>query len=330
MSLLRRLEWFWDESELSRTKGARRIRLVFGILFGFFAVAVAFAELSRGDWNLSPILLAMTATAIATNRGGRFAYYFLPVALGLWCYMLAAQAANSLKLTVHYLPQLDLERILPGPLPTVWLQEHLYRGSTGPLEVFALVMYLSHFVVPLLVGFALAMSKRGRAFASLMFTILTAAALGEITFVLAPTAPPWLAAEHGLLPGVHHLLKETLYGVHLTKIGDFIGDPTKYDITAAVPSLHAAFPIICLLVVRKYGLPGWMTLALALNFVGVVFSIVYLGDHYLVDAIAGVLYAFAAWRLVERLLRDSTSRATAGTAHDRGQGGVPALVPARD
>ena len=37
-------------------------------------------------------------------------------------------------------------------------------------------------------------------------------------------------------------------------------------------------------------------------FLGVVFAIVYTGEHYVVDAIAGAAYALAAWWLVERLL----------------------------
>jgi membrane-associated phospholipid phosphatase len=40
---------------------------------------------------------------------------------------------------------------------------------------------------------------------------------------------------------------------------------------------------------------------LALNLLAVVFSIVYTGEHYVVDAIAGALLALGAWTLVLRL-----------------------------
>lgn len=307
MRALRRLEWFWDESEVSRTPGARRIRLVFGALLCPLSVLFLVVQLSNGAWGIGPIVMFLAGIAIVSNRGGRFAYYFLPVCIGLFSYLLVGRYAVDLKLSVHYAPQIDADRLLPGPLPTVWLQEHLYHGRTGVLEVFAVVMYFSHFVVPLLLGFGLAMVRRGREFASLMFTMLVALILAEFTFVLFPTAPPWLAAEHGMLPGVNHMLKATLYDLDLTSVGDLIGDSSKYDVTAAVPSLHAAFPIIALLVVRRYGLPGWLSGLLALNFLGVVFAIVYTGDHYLVDAVAGVLYALVAWRLVERFLGKETA-----------------------
>jgi hypothetical protein len=196
------------------------------------------------------------------------------------------------------------EWLLPGPIPTVWLQSHLYHGKTGILEYFGLAMYGSHFIVPLVLAFGLAMTARGRAFATLMFGILAVSVLGEITFILAPTAPPWLAAQDGYLEPVHHILKQTLFDLDMTKLAQLSGDPTKYDITAAVPSLHVAFPVICLLTVRHFRLHPLVALGLALNTMGVVFSIVYMGEHYLFDALVGVVYALAAWFAVRRLIGD--------------------------
>jgi membrane-associated phospholipid phosphatase len=223
----------------------------------------------------------------------------VPVFLGLVSYVLAGRFVERFKLPTYYTPQLETERwALPGPLPTLWLQHHLYHGHTGPLEIFAVIMYLSHFGVALAVAFGLVIVGRSRAFANLMFSILTVSILAEVTFVLAPTAPPWLASEKGYLPPVQHMLKDSLYDLHLTKLANFIGNPHNYDVTAAVPSLHVAFPLLCLFTALRHGLPRWLSILLALNTLGVTFAIVYLGDHYFVDALAGALYAVAAWRLV--------------------------------
>jgi len=299
---LKRLEYVVDESDSSKTAGARYFRRALALGFGAYAVVTEVTGIAHGDVPLTPLLVGMLALAVFIGRGGRFLYYFVPFCLGLVSYLLAGQIVSGYKLPVHYLPQLDVERWLtPGPIPTLWLQHHLYDGRTGPLEIFAVLMYVSHFWIPLALGCGLVLTGRGHAFAKLMFGMLTALVLAEITFILVPTAPPWLAAQKGYLPPVHHILKTSLYDLHLTKLAQFLGDPHKYDVTAAVPSLHVAFPLICILVAVRYGLPRWVPIALALNTLGVVFSIVYMGEHYLVDGLAGALYAVAAWWLVQRL-----------------------------
>ena len=300
---LRRMEWYLDASEGSRSKGAGRLRWTIGSLFLVYAVVLETTSIRHGDFSVMPVLIAVGATPMLLNRFGRFVYYFLPVFLGLISYMVAAQFAMKFKLGVHYTPQLKMEEwLFPGSIPTVWLQDHLYKGTTGPLEDFAVAMYASHFVIPLVLALTLALTARGRAFTTLMFAILAVSILGEMTFILAPTAPPWLAAQHGYVSSVHHVLKQSLFDLHMTKLAQLSGDPTKYDITAAVPSLHVAFPVLCLLTARRFRMHPLVSIGLALNTIGVVFSIVYMGEHYLFDAVVGVLYALVAWFSVRWLL----------------------------
>jgi membrane-associated phospholipid phosphatase len=68
--------------------------------------------------------------------------------------------------------------------------------------------------------------------------------------------------------------------------------------------------MICVLTARRYKLPSWITIGLVLNTLGVVFAIVYTGEHYLVDALAGAVYAAIAWVLVQRLLGREQSSAS--------------------
>ena len=196
-----------------------------------------------------------------------------------------------------------------GAIPTIWLQQHLYKGTTGPLEVFAIAMYVSHFVAPLLLAFLIWAFWRGRGFTDLLYGILVVSLLGEITFVLAPTAPPWLAADHGYIPHVHHVIKQGLYDLGLKDLAARKDEPGSYNIVAALPSLHAAWPVIGLLVIRKHRLPAWLFAAQAVLLVGVVFAIVYTGEHYLVDALVGCAYAFAAWKLLGVFRRTEPGRA---------------------
>ena len=299
---LDRLALVLDASPVSRSTGGTRIRRALATLFlvyGLVLSAIAFMRGGIPSWG--PLLMAMLAAALFSNRGGRFVRDWLPVLLGFFAYSLAGQFASGLDFTVHYTPQIDAERALAfGAVPTIWLQDHLYHGTTGPLEVFAMTMYLSHFFAPVLLGFYLWWARLRDGFTQLMFGLLTVSILAEITFVLAPTAPPWLAAQQGLLPPVDHVIKLGLYDLNLTAAASFYGDADAYNIVAAIPSLHAAWPIIGLLVALRWGLPRWIVGLQAAQFVGVVFAIVYTGEHYLVDALAGVAYAVVAWAIVER------------------------------
>src|SRR5256885_9387375 len=63
--------------------------------------------------------------------------------------------------------------------------------------------------------------------------------------------------------------------------------------SAAMPSLHAAYPFLgALFALRLWGRRAWPALAYT---AGVWLSIVYLGEHYIVDIIGGAVFALAAF-----------------------------------
>src|SRR5262249_52339073 len=107
--------------------------------------------------------------------------------------------------------------------------------------------------------------------------------------------------EHGLASGVHEYLRTSLDGVGLSSIAAFKGDTNAYDVTAAFPSIHAAFPVVGFLVIRKYRMPAWLLYLETVRLVSGWFMIVYTGEHYVVDVLAGFAYALVAWWIVQRL-----------------------------
>jgi membrane-associated phospholipid phosphatase len=69
---------------------------------------------------------------------------------------------------------------------------------------------------------------------------------------------------------------------------------------AAFPSMHSALPfIISLFAVKIWKIKGLLTLVFP---IGVWFSAVYLGEHYFVDVLGGIVYAFLAFIAVEKIL----------------------------
>jgi membrane-associated phospholipid phosphatase len=117
--------------------------------------------------------------------------------------------------------------------------------------------------------------------------------LGVVGYWAVPTAPPWFAAQKGLMedgrtPELRRMMVE--YGEQFWKqgwaplYGVLGGNPL-----AAMPSLHFATSVTAAHVLsdtgRVAGLFGWTyaaTLGLAL---------VYLGEHYVVDLAAGLALA---------------------------------------
>jgi len=242
---LDRLAAFLDSGKAAQQPGAVRLRRGLAAVTLVFALLASFRSVDRGGM-LSPgaVLLALMAFALYANRGGRFVRDWLPVFLAFLCYGLVAKAVPDLGLQVHYTPQIDVDRALGfGHLPTTWLQSHLYHGKTGPLEIFSLLMYLSHFVAPIALACLIWLRWPGRGFNELLYGIVMVSFLAEIAFLLAPTAPPWLAAEHGYIPAVDPVLKNSLTDLGLNELARAKGDASLYNVVAAVPSLHAAWPL---------------------------------------------------------------------------------------
>jgi hypothetical protein len=277
-------------------------RAVAGLLFVYAGLLLLEGTVSGHGVSPVAILMMGVCFAIWQEWGGRSVRDW---GLVLVCFLGYAAGANALPdigVDVHFTPQIDAERFLfLGHLPTIWLQEHLHHG-TGALEVFSILMYLSHFVVPGLLASLIWLYWPGRGFGDLLFGILLVSLLGEITFFLAPTAPPWMAGDMGYIPHVDHVIRQGLYDLGLDSVADRKDAAGSYNLVAAVPSLHAAWPVIGLLVIRKHGLPHWLFGAQALQALGVAFAVVYAGEHYAVDVMAGVLYALVAWWILGRLL----------------------------
>jgi len=75
---------------------------------------------------------------------------------------------------------------------------------------------------------------------------------------------------------------------------------------AAMPSLHAAFPLMLLLFFWSAGL--WVRLLLGAYTLAMAFTLVYGGEHFVMDIVAGWLIAIAVHFVVTAISR---SRRTA-------------------
>ncbi|MGI8801670.1 MAG: phosphatase PAP2 family protein [Solirubrobacteraceae bacterium] len=113
-------------------------------------------------------------------------------------------------------------------------------------------------------------------------------------YYLVPTAPPWWASEEagrmdGEVERVRRHVLEALVGQPRQTHDSMSGNPW-----ASMPSDHVASAAITAMGLAEvgpiYGALGWAYVGLA------SFSVVYLGEHYLIDVLAGLAVALAIQR----------------------------------
>jgi membrane-associated phospholipid phosphatase len=302
-SLLKRMLGRLTELRPRRGEQAPLLALAVFYLVGISAVMIWRRIVITPDY----LFLIMVPLALLAGRFTRFLREWVP----LVALMLGWEAMRGLAPTLGasvYTGGLDLERfIFAGQVPTVIVQNavaaiHL-RGFMDPATT---IIYFGHFAVTLGVAMLLWLWDRPR------FLQYTTALLGMsfaafLIFVVAPTAPPWWAADHGLFHGMHRIFAVTLP----SRLSPYYLSLNPNPV-AAIPSLHAAYPFLTYLVLRRrYPAAAYLALAWCLL---VWWSVVYLGEHYVVDILAGAALAIIAWIVIQRIL---VPRVTAMQARPR-------------
>lgn len=204
----------------------------------------------------------------------------------------------------------NVDRVLfLGVDPTVWLQRHFYdQSSVRWYDVVASMAYYSHFVVPPAVILCLWITRRQR-WLAFMRRFATLLLLACSSFVLFPTAPPWMAGGGSSTIHLHALppvVRSTGRGwSHIGLRGFVHAWETARDWVnpvAAMPSLHAAFAIMIVAFFWDRVRRWWVRGLLVLYPVTMSISLVYLGEHYVADVLGGAILvwvSFWIWRRLE-------------------------------
>jgi membrane-associated phospholipid phosphatase len=197
---------------------------------------------------------------------------------------------------VHYTELATVELKIFGTIPTLVLQQ-FYRSSF--LDYLTAFFYSLHFIIPTVFAFVL-WRYSPKNYGKYVGALLLCSYAALITAMLYPTAPPWLAHP---IPGASLPATRILYQVDgelNVPVYHSILELFQSDLYAAFPSLHAAYPWLVSLYAIK--IKRAKALPILVLPVGVWFSAVYLGEHYVIDLIGGVAYSTCAYLFVEEFV----------------------------
>jgi membrane-associated phospholipid phosphatase len=247
------------------------------------------------------------------RRVPRFAIEWGPFVAVLFIYDRLRGIADGLVFPAREIPQLRLEAALFGkPIPTVWLQSHLWRGANNLQwwDYLTWFVYLTHFFSTLIVA-AILWTWAHDKFSRFATMVCVLALTGFATYALYPAVPPWLAAQHGNIGQSNRLIGLVWQHVPIAHYGSLFEKGQSYaNNVAAMPSLHAAYALLVTLYLWRL-VPRWGRPLLALYPPAMAFALVYSGEHYVVDCLAGWVYATASFVAVNLWFERRTRRVLA-------------------
>ena len=191
---------------------------------------------------------------------------------------------------------------------TLTPNEYLNVQTNTWSDVLSGIFYLTWVPVPMILALYLFFTDKKmllRFTAAFLFTNL----VGFCIYYLYPAAPPWYFAKYGdsqlfNIPG------ET---AGLARFDNWVGSPifqnmyTKNaNVFAAIPSLHAAYPVVAWYYARKSKLK-WASLFIIIDIIGIWWAAVYSYHHYLLDVLLGAgcaviaISIFEGWLIKTRL-----------------------------
>ena len=207
--------------------------------------------------------------------------------------------ANRLGFALHVLGPARADEALWGTVPSVWLQERWAPGGPHWYDAVAALTWVTHFVsIPL--ATALVWFRLRDHFRAWLVAVITFTLVGIAGYVVYPAAPPWWASQRGRIGDVERISTVGWDFLGLGPVGDLSAlAQAASNPVAAMPSLHAGAVLLIAgflvpLVARRWAL------ALAAYVVLMAATLVYTGEHYVVDVLAGwavAALALAASRL---------------------------------
>ena len=240
---------------------------------------------STGPWALAGAAVAL----LVWRREGRDEGLLARYLAGFLLFVLVRALADDAGMPVRIDYPIALDRAMFGVIPTVALQ----GNRTFWQDALATGIYLSYFLLPP-TTLVLCWRRWPHLLRPYIASTLLVFAVSGLAHIVVPTAPPWLAAAQGRLPPVTQVAF-AVFGEQQAVYN--LGQGISGNMVAAMPSVHLA--IATLVAIALWTTPlRWLG---AGYLPGMLWAVVYGGEHYVCDGLAGIGLAGLCWWLSVRI-----------------------------
>ncbi len=171
-------------------------------------------------------------------------------------------------------------------------------------DLFSGSFYITWVPFPIIFGFIVFFSKKSKIGFDFWLCFLIANLIGFIGYIVYPAAPPWYYFEYGnelisSVPGnaaglarFDEITGLTLYQTMYSQGTNTFG---------AMPSMHAAFPLILVYYSLKFK-NYFLTALFFISLIGIWYGAVYTSHHYIIDIVIGIVCGIIGLFITEYLV----------------------------
>ncbi len=271
----------------------RRFYAVLGMI-GLTALIIGFIVVPSYP-TPDKILLLIIFGGMIVSQAQVVVVRFVPFVALLYVYEAFRGVADHFNHRVNYMFMPDADRFLFfGTLPTAKLQEWLWHGQVQWYDFVLYLAYMAHFIMPLALA-VIVWKKFPSQYWRVIATYVLLSFAGFLTYLLFPAAPPWMASDMQLIEPIERISSDVWFALGVQDFAT-VYSKVSANAVAAVPSLHSAYALTFALFVTtlfksRYKHLAWIFPAL------IGFGTVYQGEHYVIDALLGWLYALVAFAI---------------------------------
>lgn len=270
----------------------RRVLLIRIAVALVLVTVLTWIDTSFFGWSVA---VGAAIAMVPLSRVRQYAVAFLPYG-ALWLgFTLLRAMADETGIPLRTDEVTRIERwLFFGNTPTIWLQNRMFDPlSIAWYDYFTTFIHWSYFFVPHLAAI-LIWRHSPALYRRFLGTMLIILGVGLAIYFITPAAPPWLTADaapqddiYRVMSNVGRHLHEGLYD----RTYSALGDPNP---VAAMPSMHQGVTVAaCLFVLHSRR--RWLHIAGVAYCLMMAYTLVYTGEHYVIDALVGTGIAIYAY-----------------------------------
>lgn len=253
------------------------------------------------------ILIAVLFLASSVTR--KLVVALLPFAIfGIsydWMRIIPNYEVNPIDVQGLYEAEKNLFGIATATDGVLTPNEYFHLHHWQAMDFMAGVFYLCWVPVPILFGLGLYFARQRAVYLRFALVFLFVNLIGFAGYYIHPAAPPWYVMKYGFEVILNTPGDVAGLGRFDTMTGLSVFDglyARNSNVFAAVPSLHSAYMVIAFYYSLKARCSNWLRGVFAIIMVGIWFTAVYSGHHYIIDAILGASCAVVGILFFEYVL----------------------------